>query len=531
MTIETVLARVEVIGFGDEAAAVISNFRAAYRSTGLAVAIDNWLSTHPTDNIQIIRWNENNANGGPAGGGRVRINFEFPPNLIYIYINGNAVRCNFLTVLVHEFGHAIGGWFDDPTISDTMGTNVDNVNNWFRQLAIPIPENVSYIAQDELGSGTDILTPGQSYTDGERIYGAITGQYQTDVDVRAANGSGSYLLFGSDGVNEYGGTDSRDHIYGNGEDDILRGYGGNDRIFGGTGNDRIYGGDDDDHIFGGDDDDNIWGDDGDDTINGGSGFNRIEGGAGRDNILGGDDVDFVEGGTENDTINGEGGNDRISGGEGNDLIAGGDDDDLIDGNNDNDILLGGDGNDTIDGGDNNDNIWGRGGADSLLGGDGADGIEGNDGNDFIGGGSGNDRLDGGDGDDTLIIDADDTVIAGGFGNDTADLRNFTSGVQWSDIEGNTDVNGAGLGGSDVELSALIGAQVSGIEKIAGTNFDDIFTLKINSLAVDGNLDIDGGGGNDQIIGNDSNNTLRGGANNDNLNGGADLDGSHEMLAA
>jgi Ca2+-binding RTX toxin-like protein len=107
----------------------------------------------------------------------------------------------------------------------------------------------------------------------------------------------------------------------------------------------------------------------------------------------------------------------------------------------------------------------------------------------------------------------DTVISGGFGTDTADLRNFTQGVTWLNITGD----------SDEELSARIGASVSGIDKIIGTDFADTFTLKVNALFPDGNLDIDGGAGNDTIIGNDSENTFWGGAGDDLIDGGTDDD--------
>jgi Ca2+-binding RTX toxin-like protein len=168
-------------------------------------------------------------------------------------------------------------------------------------------------------------------------------------------------------------------------------------------------------------------------------------------------------------------------------------------------VLGGDGDDIVRGS--------TGGDDLLLGGEGKDKLYGGGGNDTLDGGAGADQLYGGLGDDTLIIDAADTVISGGFGTDTADLVNFASGVQWLEITG--DSNG--------ELSERIGAQVSGIEKIVGTRFDDTFTLAVNAVLPDGNLEIDGGGGNDIIIGNDSENTFWGGDGDDVLDGGSDDD--------
>lgn len=175
-------------------------------------------------------------------------------------------------------------------------------------------------------------------------------------------------------------------------------------------------------------------------------------------------------------------------------------------------VVAGSGNDTVSGDIQFNNY--------LEGGTGDDVLTGGALADILDGGADADELDGGFGDDTLIIDSEDTVISGGVGYDTADLRNFTASVQWIDIVGETT-----FGNSNAELSALIGAQVSGIDKIVGTSFDDLFTLKTNDnpLNPDGNLDIDGGDGNDQIIGNDSANTFWGGKGNDFLDGGSDDD--------
>jgi Ca2+-binding RTX toxin-like protein len=299
MTIASALQRLRVIGFEGASNSsfdidfnpteyVISVFRTAYNgSPSFAAAVERWLSRNAGKNIEIVYLPaDNNANGGPIYGGRVQIGLNFAEKLAYIDVNGNAVSYSFLGVLLHELGHAIGGWTDgDRTPSYTMGENVENVNLWFRELGIP--QNVSYYAQDVIGSGEDVLSPGTSYTNGERIYGAINplnsppngevvgGQTGAllNINMRAEGATDSVLLLGGNTANQYGGTDARDHIYGNGGNDILRGYGGNDRIFGGNDNDSIKGEDGNDEL---------WGDSGDDIISGGAGNDDLYGGTGND---------------------------------------------------------------------------------------------------------------------------------------------------------------------------------------------------------------------------------------------------------
>lgn len=524
MTIESAIARVDVVGFGNDTDFVYAQFRNAYNgSSKLANKIEEWLSNHPGQNIRIEYYPpDNNAFGDPLGGGRVRIGLNFPSTLCYIDVNGNAVRYTFLGVLVHELGHAIGGWSDSNSSPVfTAGSNVANVNRWFEELGIP--QNVSYIAQDVLGIPGAILTPGEAYTNGEHIDGAITGRYFNNIDVKAEGGSGSYLLFGTDDNGTYGGTDSRDHIYGNGGDDVLRGYAGNDRIFGGTGEDVIYGGEGDDVINGGDNSDILWGDEGDDIIVGGSGSNRIEGGAGRDNILGGDDVDLVEGGDDDDSINGEGGNDVLLGQAGNDLIAGGSGNDILEGNEGDDQLLGDDGedrirggagNDVIVGGGDNDDIRGEAGNDTIVGGDGDDVIEGGD--NFYLFASDKDNIVAGDGDDIVDGGADDDTINGGAGDDILwgeDGNDLIAGGEDDDVIRGHDGNDRLLGDG-------------GFDTIYGGNGDDLLVggAEADTLNGDNGKDtIDAGAGNDVARGGDDDDTIIGGADDDTVigEGGSD----------
>lgn len=168
------------------------------------------------------------------------------------------------------------------------------------------------------------------------------------------------------------------------------------------------------------------------------------------------------------------------------------------------VIIEDDGSDEIEGTQYNDEIFANGGDDIIRAGAG---------NDVIHGAAGADELYGGFGDDTLIIDLDDTFIDGGAGYDTLDLSNLPERVQWVNIN------------SGNELGAQLGTQVSSIEKIVGTNFDDTFILKTNAdpLIPDGNLDIDGGDGADTITGNDSENTFWGGEGDDLIDGGSDND--------
>jgi Ca2+-binding RTX toxin-like protein len=518
MTIETAMARLDITGFGSSTSFVSQQFRNAYNgSAGLAAAVESWLSNNPSRNILIENYlQDDNAFGGD---GKVFIGLNFASTLAYIDINGNAVLYTFMGVLVHELGHALRGWVDtDATPSFTYGTNVLNVNLWLSELGIR--QNLSYIAQDIIGDTLqDILTPGFSYTNGERVYGAITGDYLTSVDVRAQGGGASVLLLGSSSANIYSGTDGRDHIYGNGGNDVLNGYIGDDRIFGGEG---------------------------DDEINGGVGADQLDGGVGNDKFIADLDDTMIAGGVGNDTVDysnsdrainwatartavssvetviGSNFNDtfiltvnallpdeetRIFGGAGDDIITGNDSNDKLFGQEGDDRIDGGTDDDILDGGAGNDNICGRSGDDIILGGAGDDRIEGNegednivagDGNDIVEGGDGNDSINGGDGQDALWGQAGDDLIAGGAGADT--IRGHEGNDRLLGGEGNDTLYGG-----------------EGDDLLAGDDGSD-------SLNGDEGVDtIDAGAGNDVVRGGDGNDTIIGGAGDDTLigEGGSD----------
>jgi len=88
---------------------------------------------------------------------------------------------------------------------------------------------------------------------------------------------------------------------------------------------------------------------------------------GDDILRGGAGNDVLDGGAGNDHIDGGAGNDVVSGAEGNDRLLGGDGDDVLYGGAGDDELDGGKGNDTLDGGAGADTFrWGRGGGSDTI---------------------------------------------------------------------------------------------------------------------------------------------------------------------
>lgn len=136
--------------------------------------------------------------------------------------------------------------------------------------------------------------------------------------------------------------------------------------------------------------------------------------------------------------------------------------------------------DNFDGDDGDGDIDGNGGDDSLGGGGGNDNLNGGNGNDSLFGGTGNDNIIGGNGSD---------VINGGDGNDTVDYSDSGSGVI---------VN---LATNSVSGGTANGDQISNIENITGSRFDDVLTGDSNDNT------INGAGGTDTIDGGEGSDTL------------------------
>ena len=197
-----------------------------------------------------------------------------------------------------------------------------------------------------------------------------------------------------------------------------------------------------------------------------------------------------------------------------------------------DILVGGAGADRLDGGAGADRLDGGAGADRLDGGAGADRLDGGAGSDTVEGGDGNDTLEGGAGADNL---------SGGSGDDTF--------LGWGDIFANDSLQG-GTGGDrivnpgtsgDLTLSSfgplvgieeIAGASCTSIQRVLGTDGNDVIDFSLTRLT---NIAyVDARGGNDLVIasdltpgmeyrGGDGNDTLVGGSGVDRLDGGSGND--------
>ena len=193
--------------------------------------------------------------------------------------------------------------------------------------------------------------------------------------------------------------------------------------------------------------------------------------------------DFLDGMAGDDIIIGGGGNDTLNGGGGNDYISAGDGNDIINGGSGGDRIDGGEGNDTVDFSDSEEGITVNLTSGTASGGD-AEGdrltnIENINGSSF---------------NDTFIGAAGVHVINGGAGFDTIDYSASNEGIT-VDLSTNT------VSGGNAE-----GNQISGIENIMGTEFDDILTgnSSDNSFGVVQVTDtINGGAGSDSVSYEDS----------------------------
>ena len=291
-------------------------------------------------------------------------------------------------------------------------------------------------------------------------------------------------------IHAFNGSQDADYIVGGDEADRwegFQGFGGNDIINGRSGTNRAsY---EDERYFGG-------------AAVGITGIFHSDGNTLRGEVqdtFGDTDtlvsINQVQATAYNDTLDASGSDIgiRFLGEEGDDRLIGSQGEDKLEGGDGNDELFGGGGRDYIYGGDGNDYLIGSHGNDELKGDDGNDYLSGGDGDDWLFGGAGDDTIDGGDGEDWLIGGAGDDTIDGGTGFDRIDFRESTSSVE---------VNLS----SGTAVGAAIGSDaISNIERIIGSNFDDVL---IGSSTGDdvwesytggtGNDIIDGAGGNDYV---------------------------------
>lgn len=390
-------------------------------------------------------------------------------------------------------------------------------------------QDTATYASATLGLRVDLLSSGQNSGD-------AAGDILTSIE--ALTGSGFHdTLLGDDGGNAIDGGAGNDAIWGRNGGDTLAGGAGDDTLEGGSGADAISGGDGVD-----------WasyaaattgvrldllaltqnsGDAAGDTFAGIEGF---LGSSGHDTLSGDDTANRLDGGAGNDALAGRGGNDSLTGGSGDDTLQGG---------AGADVLNGGDGTDWasyalstaairfnlaklstntgeamgdtyvsiegVTGSGFNDTLAGDAAANRLDGGGGDDSLAGLAGNDSLFGGAGKDTLGGGDGNDTLLGGSGADLINGDAGLDWASYATAASGVL-------VDRDAGTLNSGDA-----LGDKFTGIEAIAGSNFNDDLR---GSKLVD---TLDGGAGNDTLLGRGGNDVLLGGGGNDTLDGGIGAD--------
>jgi Ca2+-binding RTX toxin-like protein len=254
------------------------------------------------------------------------------------------------------------------------------------------------------------------------------------------------------------------------------------------------------------------------TLTGTNGNNNLGPGPGSENdsILGLGGSDSLYGGEGNDTLSGGSGSDRLYGGNGDDYFIEG---------NDNasgtDSIFGGAGNDTVDysassaainanlsGATDTVNPVGNSDTDTLVGVENIigsnlnDTIVGDINDNFFSGLDGADRLSGLSGDDTLRGGAGADSLSGGVGSDWADYTTSTAGVNVN--LNDTLAESGGHAQGDV---------LTGIENIAGSDFNDTLTGSNEGNA------ISGGAGNDTISGNYGSDSIDGGTGNDFITAG------------
>ncbi|MCJ9754236.1 tandem-95 repeat protein, partial [Neorhizobium sp. BETTINA12A] len=166
------------------------------------------------------------------------------------------------------------------------------------------------------------------------------------------------------------------------------------------------------------------------------------------------------------------------------------------------------------------------GNDVLIGGDEANKLTGNGGNDYLDGGLGADVLDGGEGNDTFVLGADVT----GSGTRNIQLGDGSLlAVNIAGLAGTADqvIGGAGYDTIILERDGKSGfvadystapGYLSGVEKIVGTDGNDVILLAAGSTADGGPITIEGGDGNDILGGSNSADIINGGTGNDLISG-------------
>ena len=293
------------------------------------------------------------------------------------------------------------------------------------------------------------------------------------------------FISGEDGQDSITGTTGNDTIIGGDGNDTLLGGDGNDVMAGQAGVDSLVGGAGDD-IFAYLDSSDL-----SDTYEGGAGNDTVWNVSGADLILPSlptswTDIEVIDGGGQ--AIVGDGGGNSldfsalttlntlfIGGGDGNDSVIG----TMLD-----DTILGGAGTDTLIGGDGNDIFAGEAGIDLIEGGMGDDILA------YFGISDLDDTFDGGSGVDTILN------VTG------TDFTLPTIPASWTDVEVIDGAGNALLGDNadnTLDFSALILTNVLGVsgqegaDTIIGSSGDDVFT------GAQGQDTLTGGAGDDVFV--------------------------------
>jgi Ca2+-binding RTX toxin-like protein len=233
----------------------------------------------------------------------------------------------------------------------------------------------------------------------------------------------------------------RETVVSRGGNDRIISRGGRDRICAGKGDDVIVAGAQPDLVRGGRGDDVIYGATGADLLFGGPGRDNVFGDAGSDLVRGGRDSDRLFGGLVDDILRGSGGDDLIVGGHGGDGLAGDAGNDWLRGGANRDGFFGGPGEDTVSfaTATPTNTPGGRGGvkvnlANGLATGEGPrefvlkiENVVGSPFADTLVGDRGSNLIDGGYGDDELHgLDGGDTARGGPGSDKCTDFERLTS---------------------------------------------------------------------------------------------------------
>ena len=236
---------------------------------------------------------------------------------------------NFLLLMIHEIGHAIG-LGHEPDVPAIMNSGFD--------------PNLGGLQPDDIAGVQTIYGPNN---DGPKIHDMVPDQ----ANLTILDAPDNLVVNGNDLGNMISASGGGETVLGLGGNDTLNGgFGGNDSLSGGQGQDVLLGVSGGDTLFAGEGADTILGGDGDDVARGNQDADQVFGQEGNDSLRGSRGDDLVAGDAGDDTLNGGTDNDTLMGGDGADELRGARQDDILQGGTESDTLNGGVGNDVLSGG-------------------------------------------------------------------------------------------------------------------------------------------------------------------------------------